>query len=268
MVLTKTVFWGILVLNLVFTYYMNEINLPKRFSRALTLVLASLAIFPIVRFRYWLVVEGGQDKVPFGSLIITIIAFAMQTILFTGAWYKKILTMILIEIFSILAELTAVFAAEWIIGPYEQFNFASMSFRFAVMMYYPAFALISIPLIYILRSVNRISEEKVSRGYEWLALAFPIAQFLMVYIQAGVTTVTTIPGLLGIFLGSVADYILIMLLNKEHTQKQLAYELEEEQRLYAQEEASYRLIEEEQEMIAQIRHDYQNQLMVLMAMQK
>lgn len=266
MLITKILFVGLWVMNMTFMYGIEAVIMKRRFSKAVTALVATLVCAGIIAFRYWLLVGGGEAKVPAGSTFTTIAMLSLQILLYYGVWYKQLMNFFLIGIFSMIPEVLCAFLAEKIAGSMNTFNFADLGFRYGTMLYYPLFALIVYPTIKLMKKVNRLYDNTTGNGYIWLVVMFPISQLLLFYLYTGVTVVARPLSLVGILVGCVADVILIVLLEKDHKRYALLKDLEAEKQLLANEEEAYWNLMLQQEEIAQIRHDYQNQLMALKAL--
>lgn len=266
MILFKIFFIGMWVANYFFSYGLCAFVMKKRFTNVLSLLLFVIGCSGITVFRYWYIVGGGLEAVPSGIYLSSIAIFLLQVLLFKGKWHKQLVNFAIIAIFSMFAEVLCSFSVTHMVGEFETFNFNDRCFRFSIMFFYPALSLMIYPTFVILRRANRIADAEKTGGYMWLVVTFPFSQIFMMNLYSGVTTVVKPIGIIGAGIGLVADFLLIIFLEKEHKGSRWADELEEEKQLLAYEKMAYQDLVFRQEEIAQLRHDYQNQLMALKAL--
>lgn len=257
------VMWSV---NAFFAYGLCALVMKRRFNLLIEGILFMVSIALIFTLRYNVMFNKGLSSVPNVSALTMLATFLLQVVLLRGKWYVQLMNYAIVSVFGIAAEVVAAFVASNIVGEYESLNFSDVGFRFSIMLYAPVLSLFIFPALLLLRKINRLADSIISPGYMWLVVAFPLSQALMINLYSGVTTVVKTIGLFGALLGLVADFLLIALLEKEHKNYQLQNSLEEEKQLLRYEKLSYQDLVLRQEEIAQLRHDYQNQMLALKAL--
>ncbi len=253
------------VVNMIFAYVLCGFVMPRRYGMLKTFAIGTVGIAILNIFRVWYVLGGGQDAVPAGSMVTLVGTVVLQFILFRGKWYRHLMNYAITSVFGILADTLTAFISEKICGTMETFNFADPGFRLAILLFYPLLALMIVPTVFLLKKVNRLTADQMTPVYSWLVLTFPFSQILLINLYTGVTSIVNPIGMTGSLIGILADFLLIWFLDKEHQKFRLRKALEEEKQMLEFEEMTYRDLMSQQEEIAQLRHDYRNQMMALKA---
>ncbi len=266
MIFNKVLLVSMWAYNFVYAYGLCALVMKRRFGKIASVILFLGLSAAIIGFRIWFVIGGGQDAVPAGSMVTMFGCFSLQVILFRGKWFRQLMNYAIVSVFAILAEILASFFASSLKGSVETFNFDDPGFRVGMLLFFPALSVMIYPTIVLLRKVNRLSVGEVLGAYSWLVVTFPLSQMFLINLYTGVTTVVKPIGLIGALVGITSDCLLIWFLDKEHQKFRLRKELEEEKQMLEFEEMTYRDLMSQQEEIAQLRHDYRNQMMALKAM--
>ena len=258
------VMWSI---NLYVFFYYSTFTLEYRFSDKLCIALEIICSIGIVILRWYYVVNGSQEEVSAVSNIVTVTLIVFQIICFKGKWYKRLLTLLYIILFSMIVELFASGLSALIIGTdYVLYDMENPGFRFAVLMDYPFYCLILYPLKRLLEMLNKADDKY--HDMTWIIALFPVSQLLFILFLTDKTAITNPMALFGMVLGAVADFAIVAIINR---QSELAWEQEQlkiSRELHKVEMEKYEALEKREDEISKIRHDYQNQLMSLMAMKE
>lgn len=262
--------WGIIWLSWIagsFIYLLFEMKiLDRKYSLRRTILLYALLVCFNCGIKTWsYVVKGVESYSQYA--IIPIVAFLIFTLVcFKDKIGKRLLVLFMFLSVSAAAEVIMSISSKvfWNLELQNLFE-SNIYFNIVIMDHIIiAFFFLLIEMIWKKQEIEKGSREN---GCFVLLLAGQILFFIPNVINTVETsTGLTLISLTGVLIGIVFCIMLPVIISETEKRELAEAELEELNRSYELEEVHIRLLEQKQEQIAKMRHDFNNQLTVVMSL--
>lgn len=252
--------WGLGLLVFLF-FYMRL--LERRYS-----ILKTLLIFYSVQgvangIKMWFTIQHGPESYPQYSLVIVAISFLFLFIAFKDSYSKKLVVGLLLFIPAGIIEIITIYVCGffWNITP-EQILSENI-YLYVTSIEYTLMALFFL----LMERIWKKREVKQEAKYDWCFAVMLFGQMLSLMPNImkvmGKEERISVIAVTGLFTGLAFVVILPTVMSETEKRKTIELKMEQLRQYYELEKIHYELLIKKREEMAKIRHDFNNQLMVV-----
>lgn len=226
-----------------------------------------IGVGAVCGLKMWFIANEGVNSYPQYAVIPLLIYFIFTVLCYQDTFSKKALVIFLFYVVSAIGEIITgrVFIYLYKTSAQEYFR---PDIFWNVMIFNHGVIALFLLLVEMIWKKQRI-EKGTSRDWCFLMMLFGQILFFLPNVTKPIDVGSrlSVVSLIGVMGGAIFCLMLPVIISETEKMEEAEREMEDLNKNYEFEEIHYKLLEEKQEQLAKIRHDFNNQLMTVTALQ-